>query len=163
MQSKDVLKNALLQYEGSMILVSHDRDFLQGLSEKVFEFKDHQLKTYIGDVYDFLEKKKIDTLNELQIHNKKTAATNKKESSNKESWERKKEIEAQARKIKNQISKIEKEIEALQKEIVELEDKMGNPEKYATEIASGELYEQYQSVKDQLAIKEEEWMNLADE
>ncbi|HPS71529.1 MAG TPA: ABC-F family ATP-binding cassette domain-containing protein, partial [Bacteroidales bacterium] len=94
MQSKDVLKNALLQYEGSMILVSHDRDFLEGLTDKIFEFKDQKIKTFIGDVFEFLEKKKMDSLSEFQKRSIENGLENKSTSSNKESYEKKKEQDA---------------------------------------------------------------------
>ncbi|MEG1556161.1 MAG: ABC-F family ATP-binding cassette domain-containing protein [Bacteroidales bacterium] len=162
MQSKDVLKNALLQYEGSMILVSHDRDFLQGLTEKVFEFKDHQIKTYFGDVYDFLEKKKIDTLTELTRQTKIGESGERKEASNKESWEKKKEQDAFTRKLKNQINKLEKEIEELQQQLIDIEAKIANPAAYATEIASGELYTLYEKTKKMLEEKEMKWLELSE-
>ncbi len=160
MQSKDVLKNALLQYDGTMILVSHDRDFLQGLSEKVIEFKDKKLKTYIGDVYDFLEKKKMDSLHELQVGNKQEGNSNEKTTKNKENREKKKEQEAQERKKNNLIKKVEKELEGLFAEKKEIEQKLSLPEQYATEIASGELYAQFEKVQKLIADKENVWMTL---
>ena len=160
MQSKDVLKNALLQYEGCMILVSHDRDFLQGLSSKVFEFKDHQIKTYIGDVYDFLEKKKLDSLKELEKKTQALGGTDKTESNNKISWEKKKEEEAAKRKLKNRLSKIENEIADLQQQLVVIENKISNPADFAAEINSGELYTQYNNIKNAIEEKEMEWLEL---
>lgn len=159
MQSKDVLKNALLQYEGSMILVSHDRDFLQGLTEKTIEFKDHKIKTYIGDVYDFLDKKKIDSFQELQA-NSTTNASVATKSNNKDLWEKKKEAEATDRKRNNKIKKIEAEIEQLNQEKEEIEKKLALPEKYANEIASGELYRAYENIQHQIESKEEEWLEV---
>ncbi|MCQ2269839.1 MAG: ABC-F family ATP-binding cassette domain-containing protein [Bacteroidales bacterium] len=160
MQSKDVLKNALLQYEGSMILVSHDRDFLQGLSTKVFEFKDHSIKTYLGDVYDFLEKKKMDSLKELERKMQTSANGEKAESSNKISWEKKKEQDAANRKLKNKLSKIENEIADLQQQLTIIEEKISNPADYAAEINSGELYKQYNDIKNAIEEKEMEWLEL---
>lgn len=160
MQSKDVLKNALLQYEGSMILVSHDRDFLQGLSSKVFEFKDHSIKTYLGDVYDFLEKKKMDSLKELERKMQTSANGEKAESSNKISWEKKKEQDAANRKLKNKLSKIENEIAELQQQLADIEEKISNPADYAAEIGSGELYKQYNDIKNTIEEKEMEWLEL---
>ena len=162
MQSKDVLKNALLQYEGSMILVSHDRDFLQGLSTKVFEFKDHHIKTYIGDVYDFLEKKKMDSLKELDKRAQMAGNSEKIESSNKISWEKKKEEEAAKRKLKNRLSKLESEINDLQQQLSTIEAKISNPSEYAAEINSGELYTQYNDIKNAIEEKEMEWLELQD-
>ena len=160
MQSKDVLKSALLQYEGSMILVSHDRDFLQGLSTKVFEFRDHKIKTYLGDVYDFLEKKKIDSFNALQTPAKDGNApvAAPKVSANKAHYEQKKAQEAAKRKKENQAKKLEKEIEELTAQKNEIELKLAMPEQYAAEIASGELYKQYEQVRSAIEEKEWEWM-----
>lgn len=161
MPSKDVLKNALLQYEGSLILVSHDRDFLQGLSTKTYEFKDRQLKGYTGDVYDFLNQRKIESLNELQ-RNAAVAGSEKSVSSNKEQYERRKEQEAIDRKKKNKLRKLEDEMEKLQLQVSEIEDKLANPDEYAAAIASGELYNAYEEAKSQLEAKEMEWLELND-
>ena len=158
MPSKDVLKNALLQYEGSLILVSHDRDFLQGLSTKTYEFKDKQIRGYVGDVYDFLEARKIETLNELQKRQQVTSGEAKAVSSNKESYEQRKAQEAADRKKKNRLRKIEDEMESLQQQVAEIEDKLAQPDRYAAEIASGELYQAYEAAKKALEEKEMEWL-----
>ncbi|MCQ2286028.1 MAG: ABC-F family ATP-binding cassette domain-containing protein [Bacteroidales bacterium] len=163
MQSKDVLKSALLQYEGSLILVSHDRDFLQGLTEKVFEFKDHALKTYIGDVYDFLEKKKIDSLNDLQRPSTTSTGEIKEISSNKEQYEQKKKRDAELRKKQNQIKKIEDAIMELEEEKSALEDKMSRPDEFAEQIADGSLYKQYERIKKSIEEKEYEWTILVED
>ena len=161
MQSKDVLKNALQQYEGSMILVSHDRDFLQGLTEKVFEFKDGALKTYIGDVYDFLEKKKIDSLNELQ-RQEKSNHDGKVNYSSKESWEKKKEEEAKIRKVQNKLKKIENEIAELNTQLHAMEERLADPDQHTDSVNSGNLYKQYEEIKRSIREKEEQWIELQD-
>ena len=70
MRSKDVLKNALANFDGTVIVVSHDRDFLKGITNRVFEFKDKTIKEYIGDIYDYLDAKKISNLAELEMTEK---------------------------------------------------------------------------------------------
>ena len=163
MPSKDVLKNALLQYEGSLILVSHDRDFLQGLSTKTYEFKDKQLRGYTGDVYDFLQQRKIETLNELQRNSAVSASGGDKVvSSNKESYEQRKAQEAADRKKKNRLRKLEDEVEQLQQQVAEIEAKLEQPDRFADEIASGELYRAYDTAKQQLEEKEMEWLELSE-
>ena len=163
MQSKDVLKNALLQYEGSMILVSHDRDFLQGLSTKVVEFRDHGIKTYLGDVYDFLEKKKIDSLKALEnAGNVQEGGDKAKTSSNKVQYEQKKAQDAAERKRNNQVKKLEAELEALNQKKTEIEAQLAQPELYAEQIASGELYQQYQEIQKQIEDTEWKWLEVAD-
>ena len=163
MPSKDVLKNALLQYEGSLILVSHDRDFLQGLSSKVYEFKNHQMHAFTGDVYDFLAQRKMETLNELQSRTVTAAtASGEKVSSNKELWEQKKQREADDRKKKNRLRKLEDELELLQALLADTEAKLADPEHNAEAIASGELYNAYESIKADIEAKEMEWLELSE-
>lgn len=157
MQSKDVLKNALLQYEGSMIVVSHDRDFLQGLTEKVIEFKDGTIKETIGDIYDFLEKRKLESLHELQKKEEKGTSKDKNITTNKNLYEQRKKEEAQLRKIQNQIKRIENEIETLTQQKKSIEEKMSSPEKFQEELRSGALYIEHESIEQLILQKEEEW------
>ncbi len=160
--SKDVLKNALLQYEGSLILVSHDRDFLQGLSSKTYEFKDKQIKGYTGDVYDFLAARKLESLNELQRNTTAGGSGEKNVPANKENYERRKEQVATDRKRKNRLKKVEEEMTALQTQVAEIEDKLAQPDKYAVEINSGELYQAYTTAKQTLEALEMEWLELSE-
>lgn len=163
MPSKDVLKNALLQYEGSLILVSHDRDFLQGLTSKVYEFKNHQMHAFTGDVYDFLAQRKMETLNELQSRGSVAASRGEgKTTSNKEQWEQKKQREADDRKKKNRLRKLEDELAVLQQRLVEIEAQLAAPEQNADAVASGELYRDYEEVKGQIETKEMEWLELSE-
>jgi ATP-binding cassette subfamily F protein 3 len=163
MQSKDVLKNALLQYEGSMILVSHDRDFLEGLTDKIFEFKDQKIKTFIGDVFEFLEKKKMDSLSEFQKRSIENGLENKSATSNKESYEKKKEQDAMLRKVQNRLKKIEDEIAKLHSEMIVIEQKLANPIQYGNEIEDGSLYKMYESLKQKVEEKELQWLDLQEE
>jgi ATP-binding cassette subfamily F protein 3 len=162
MASKDVLKNALLHYTGSLIIVSHDRDFLSGLCEKIFEFKDKKIETYIGDVFDFLEKKKLDSLNELQRKLNVGIGEERNISKNKENYLLKKDQEAHQSKIQNQLKKLETEIENEQKELQNIELKLAQPEQYAKEIGNGSLYAEYEKIRNSIAEKEERWMGLQD-
>ena len=160
MASKDVLKNALLHYTGSLIVVSHDRDFLTGLCNKIFEFKDKKIKTYIGDVFDFLERKKLDSLNELQRKLHVGDKENKHISANKKNYLLKKEQKAQERKSQSQLKKLEREIENNMVALHIIEMKLAQPELYAIEIESGALYAAYEKLKKIIAEKEEQWMEL---
>jgi ATP-binding cassette subfamily F protein 3 len=156
MSSKDVLKNALLQYEGSLIVVSHDRDFLQGLTEKVIEFKNGNIKTYLGDVYDFLDNLKMVEQKEIKyVDNQENI---NKRSSNKENWEKKKEEDARLRKHQNRLKKLEMEIAELNRQLQKIEQQLADPEKYEQVFASGVLYSQYEEIKKQIAEKEEIWI-----
>ena len=100
MQSKDILKNALIQFDGTLIIVSHDRDFLQGLTNKVFEFRDQKIKEHLGDIYDFLEYRKVENLKQLEIARKEDKGKEINLSENKLNREKKKQLEKDLRKIK---------------------------------------------------------------
>ncbi len=161
MQSKDILKNALLQYNGTLIVVSHDRDFLQGLTNKVFEFKNHKIREYFGDIYDFLYSRKIETLKKLEETTKKEKAENNgKISENKIHWEKKKLLEKQQRKISNQISKSENKIEKLENEIKEVDKMLANPEEYEENIIFTEVFDNYKELKKQLESEINCWGKL---
>lgn len=153
--SKAILKQALQQYDGSFILVSHDRDFLHNLTKKLYEFKNHTIKEYTGDVYDFLHTKKINHLNELNINQKKINEK-VKTSKNKHHYEQRKELEKNIRKIKNKISKTEKEIEILEKNISIMTEKMTNPDN----ATNPEFFKIFQETKKNMEKLMEDWEKL---
>lgn len=160
MRSKDILKNALLMYEGALIIVSHDRDFLQGLTTRVIEFKNQRIKEYIGDIYYFLEKKKLENLSQLNEASKATQSKEKSLSDNKLKYEQKKELERTIRKINTQITKNESGIEAIEEEIEAMDQKLASPEQYQDEINSGELYKKYDALKNKLNLEMKRWEEL---
>ncbi len=164
MRSKDILKSALLRYDGTLIIVSHDRDFLQGLTNRVFEFRDGRIKEYLGDIYDYLEQRKIRALSELE----KDSAGIKDSSpdtvsENKISYEKKKESERDLRKLRNQISRSEDEIERLENEIRIQEGMLGEPQKYQERIRDGSLSKAYEDMKSRLSAEMERWEALHNE
>jgi len=163
MRSKDILKNALLQYDGTLIIVSHDRDFLTGLTEKVFEFRNKTIKEYIGDVTDFLEARKLQHLNELE--KKKFAAGSllrmDAPSQNKMDYERRKQAEREQRKVKSRIEKSEETIGELEQKIAEVDKKLSHPELYKADFKSGgDLYQTYEKLKKQLENEMAAWEKL---
>ena len=162
MKSKDILKNALLRYDGTLIIVSHDRDFLQGLTNKVFEFKNQKIKEYIGDIYDFLESRKIESLKELEENNKKTG--NKKglsASTNKIKWEKKKEIEKENRKISNKINKSEQLIDELESKIKSIDKLLAEPQNIFKETEFSEIFQTYKDLKNSLEKEMKNWEELS--
>ncbi len=162
MHSKDVLKSALLQYNGTLIIVSHDRDFLQGLTNRVFEFRHGTIKEYLGDIYDFLEQRRLRTLSELEASQRKIAAQSQDESvsQNKINWEKRKESDKEIRKVKSQISKCELEIEALESQLKVKEGMLGTPEKFQKQIQDGSLYKEYEDIKSTLSREMKRWEEL---
>jgi ATP-binding cassette, subfamily F, member 3 len=158
MRSKDILKNALLQYDGTLIIVSHDRDFLSGLTQKVFEFRNKGIREYIGDVHEFLNHRKIENLNELE--QKKNNASDKNQnapSNNKLEYERRKETEREQRKIVSRIEKSEALISQLEKKIEMMDKMLSNPDPNDEKITSGEIYLEYDQLKQQLDQEMANW------
>lgn len=130
MRSKDILKQALVSYDGSLIVVSHDREFLDGLVDKVYEFKEHKIKEHIGGIYDFLQKRKLENLAELEKKTKAAAVQPAKEITEvKIDYQEKKELDKIIRKITGQIAACEQKIESLEKELADIADKLANPDK----------------------------------
>ena len=164
MHSKDILKNALLQYDGTLIVVSHDRDFLRGLTNRVFEFRKGTMREYLGDIYDFLEARKIQALSQLELSEKTAGSeTVKKASSNKINWERRKDLEKELRKIQTLITKSESEIGRLEEEIKKTEEMLIQPEKFKDKVLGGQLYNEYEKWKSLLDKEMKNWERLQQE
>ena len=159
MRSKDVLKDAIKEFDGTVIVVSHDREFLDGLVTKVYEFGGGLVKEHIGGIYDFLQKKNMSNLNELQLSQSPSAGSAKKAdepqpvSASKLSYEAQKELSKKIRKIEKQVADCEARIGKLEQEVSALEEKMATPEG----ASDMKLYEQHQKLKQQIAEAEEEW------
>lgn len=162
-QSKDILKNALLQYNGSLIIVSHDRDFLQGLTDKVIEFKKAETKEHIGDIRNFLEKRQIDHLQELEKTERagKNSEKDKSVSDNKQAYLDKKESDKELRKLENQLAKIEKEISKTEKELEINDTQLADPDKYKELIKDSAFFETYQKLKTNLESRLNTWEQLS--
>jgi ATP-binding cassette subfamily F protein 3 len=159
MRTKDVLKDAIKDFDGTVIIVSHDREFLDGLVTKVYEFGGGVVKEHLGGIYDFLQKKKMDSLNDLQrkpeLSASPTAQNNEQEvvSENKLSYEAQKELNKKLRKLEKQVTDCEKEIEKLEEKISAVEIKMATPDG----ASDMELYAQHQNLKQELDNVVEEW------
>ena len=162
MQSKDILKNALLQYQGTLILVSHDRDFLQGLTNKVFEFKDTKIREYIGDIYDFLESRRLRSLKELEMNNSRPSSSNPgiDQPDNKVIYERRKQLERDIRKISGQIEKSEAEIHKLEKNMSSLNERLTDPSKLEKGEDINHVYQKYTAMQKDLDLEVEKWEKL---
>jgi ATP-binding cassette subfamily F protein 3 len=166
MRSKDVLKEAIRDFDGTVIIVSHDRDFLDGLATKVYEFGGGLVKEHLGGIYDFLQKKQIESLNELQKSPSLSASptAGKAASGNvgaepvqpsaaKLSYEEQKELNKKLKKLERRVADCEAEIEQTEAAIAILEARMATPEG-ASDMS---LYEQHQKLKEQLDRVMEEW------
>ena len=156
MLSKDILKSALLQFDGTLIIVSHDRDFLQGLTNKVYEFRKPNIKEYIGDIYDFLEEKKMKELDDLNKKMKSQPVENKV-SQSKLDYETKKQNDREIKRIEREIKKIEEQIESLEMEIAEMDAVMSSPTDYPHISIDNAWYSSYGEKKEKLQDLMNQW------
>ncbi|MDG1761029.1 MAG: ATP-binding cassette domain-containing protein [Flavobacteriaceae bacterium] len=153
-QSKNVLKAALQNFDGTLILVSHDRDFLDGLSEKVYEFRNHKLKEYLGDINYYLEQRSLDSLREAE-------KKDPKEKIHKSSNGLKNELQKKMRSIQNKISNTESKINAIEKQLAQWDVALA--ENYDETVSDATFFDNYQSKKEELKDSMQRWEKLQDE
>lgn len=156
MRSKDILKAALQQYNGTMILVSHDRDFLDGLCNKVVEFKGGNIKEFPGGVFEFLQSRSLDNLKSLEEKSKQTVK--KKEEKPKSGQNN--AISKEQKQVETKLKNCEEQIARLEKDVKELENKLANPELYEKEDEAKKVLSSYENLKEELAEKLKTWEEL---
>lgn len=160
MRSKDVLKEALREFDGTVIVVSHDREFLDGLVEKVYEFGNKQVKEHLGGIYEFLERKKIENLVELERNNRplssSTTDTEDQPSQNKLSYEARKELSRTIKKTERAVAEAENRITLLEEKIAVVEQQLATPDG----AAQTSLYTEYSSLKQELSETMDRWTEL---
>lgn len=163
MRSKDVLKEALKEFDGTVIVVSHDREFLDGLVDKVYEFGNKRVVEHLGGIYDFLERKKMDNLRELersaQIDSETSQQEEVKITENKLSYEARKEQAKVIRKVEKAIAECEAYISKTETRISEVEAQLATPEG----AANTALYTEYGNLKKDLADAMDKWAELTQE
>lgn len=147
-KSKNVLKEALKKFEGTLILVSHDRDFLQGLTNKVYEFKDHKIKEYLGDIDFYLEQRNVENLREVE---KRDVVKEIPKESNKQTYEDQKKIKS----LNNKLSNLEAKIQQLEKQIKEMDVELAT--NYDEAVSNPKFFDGYQSKKQELETLMEDW------
>ena len=156
--SKNVLKEALKNFNGTLILVSHDREFLQGLCTTVYGFKDREIKEYLGDIDYFLEQHKMESLREAE---KRTVVKEEKSSTKKEAYQRTKEEEKELKKLNNKLSKIETEIADLDAEIEKLDVELA--QNYDEVSERPNFFEKYKAKKAKVDALMEEWEKVEEQ
>ncbi|MBL31345.1 MAG: glycosyl transferase family 2 [Flavobacteriales bacterium] len=161
--SKDILKKALIKFDGTLIIISHDRDFLQGLTNKIYEFKNQCIKEHLGDINEFLKLKELETLDGLNTKNKAKTVIVKKDSFQKISYKQRKELDKKIRKIENKISKIEGEITVLENAKKELDEKLTQPDLFKELTNSPDFFINYELEKEKIQKKEQDWESLVSE
>ncbi|MDR3250516.1 MAG: ABC-F family ATP-binding cassette domain-containing protein [Tannerella sp.] len=155
MRSKDVLKKALQDFDGTVIVVSHDREFLDGLVDKVYEFGNKRIREHLGGIYDFLEHKKIESLRELERKSPSESVQNDSTGniSAQKSYEEQKEQARRLRKLEKAVEEAEQTISTLESEISALESRMATPEG----AADAALYSKYETLKRKLSDSMDKW------
>jgi ATP-binding cassette subfamily F protein 3 len=156
MRSKEILKKALINYDGTLIVVSHDRDFLNGIAEKIFEFRHNTIKENIGGIYDFLRKKKIDNLREIERKETSWVSSGEEKYSNaKQKYLEKKEYDRTLRKLSKRLEETETKIEKLETEISALDKALSSPGNSAAE--TNEFYIRHNDLKERLNHEMNRW------
>ena len=155
--SKNVLKQALQNFEGTVILVSHDREFLQGLTKTVYEFKDGHIREYLGDIDYYLEEHNLDNLREVE---KRTQIKKVKDSSTKESYHSIKQSQKEYKRLQNRLAKIETDIADLEVNISKIDTDLSDSKKYMELTSDSDFFKNYQVNKDNLEDLMKEWEKL---
>ncbi len=156
MRSKEMLKQALQQFDGTLIVVSHDRDFLSGLTELVYEVTPNGLKQYIGDIQEFLKEKRALSIAAYEADVKKQVEIKEEASVNKRSYEERKEFERQKRKLTNAVGKHERNIELLESELAELQEQIATLD-YSDQAAADKVLNLFQEKKKALDESMSAW------
>ena len=153
-RSKDILKDALQKFDGTVVVVSHDREFLDGLVDRIYEFRDGGVREYLGDIWYFLEKRKVESLQDIERHDKPTPSAKNSESATagKLSYEQKKEQERLIRKLRKAVEAIEEETATVEKEIAEYDARFA----VATEYNADD-YTKYNALKERYDHLMHEW------
>jgi len=155
-KSKNVLKEALGKFQGTLILISHDRDFLQGLTNKVYEFKDQKIKEYLGDVEYFLEQRNLQNLREAEKRTAVVSEEKKVVAGGKQNYEQQKKLKS----LQNRLSKAEANINKLEREIKEIDTELSI--NYDETIAQPNFFDNYQKKKDELERLMEQWEEITE-
>ena len=161
--SKELLKKALNNYDGSLIIVSHDREFLQGLTKKVYEFKNQNIKEYIGDIDTFLSEKDLENFKQLESSQKDQKNIKQDKSDERSSFKENKNQKKQVKQLQNKISKLEKKIEELDKSQKEVDMQLSDPEKFKELSSNKDFLDQYDKNLKEKQKLELEWEQTIDE
>ena len=163
MRSKDILKEAIKAYDGTVVLVSHDREFLDGLISKVYEFHDGKVREYIGGIYDFLDRKKAVSMREIEARKAEEKVQQVKNTESKVSYQEKRDYDKRLRKLSNEISKVESQIEESEALLEQMNAQLAEPEKFGIDLSNGEFYEKYEAAKRENTRLMVEWERLSEE
>ena len=159
-QSKEILKAAIMEFTGTVVIVSHDRDFLQGLTNRLYEFKGGEIKEHLGDINGYLEKRKIAALTSLEYRDQLVGNKPKAAAENKVKWEQKKEQDKELRKLEKEVSRVEEAIHKKEVELQQVNEMLSQPMLYPEEIQSGDLFKKHDRIDTEISQLMEQWEEL---
>jgi len=162
LKSKEVLKDALLKYDGTMIIVSHDRNFLHGLVKNIYEIQPTGLKHYIGDIYDFLKEKQAKSIAQFETVAKKKKVEKENDSSEKLNYKERKALDKEKRRLTNKVRRCVNEIEELEEKIKEMNDTIANLD-YSDQTQADLILKNYGDLKTRLDEVVVDWENAENE
>jgi ATP-binding cassette, subfamily F, member 3 len=164
-RSKDILKKALIDYEGTVIMVSHDRDFMKGICHRLFEFRDGKVREHLCDIEEYMALRKVERLSELNLNANAPDTKKQEEANNKKSTEVTRQStvsnEAEQKQIRNQIKKVEETINDLELKIKACDTKLNNAAEYDKLVNDKTFFENYNELKKQLEAEMEKWEELS--
>ena len=175
MRSKDVLKHALKQFDGTLILVSHDREFLDGLVDKIYEFANGTVREHIGGIFEFLQRRKLESLKQLEAQQQRAATKGKAESkaeakteaapapSSQQQREQRRQADRQVRQLQNRIAAVEQQISELDEQLAQMDEALANPEAHGINLSDGSYFDRYQATKRQSTELINQWEALQHE
>ncbi|AEV33750.1 ATPase component of ABC transporters with duplicated ATPase domain [Owenweeksia hongkongensis DSM 17368] len=161
MKSKEMLKNALLDYDGTLVLVSHDRYFLQDLVDKIYEFRNGEVKEFLGTINEYLEARKFDDFRQVEKQAEVKAAAAAKSEPKANNYEERKQLDKDIRKAENQVRKLEQEVEKLEAEIAEIDKQLLDPGQFQKLSKEPDFYEKYEAKKVNLEKAMADWEKWA--
>ena len=161
--SKELLKKALLDYDGSLIVVSHDREFLQGLTEKVYEFKNQNIKEYYGDINSFLSERSLDNFKQLEASQKEQKIIDKDKTIQQGSYVDQKKKNRKINQLKKDIVKLERKIDALSEILKKKDENLSDPEKFKDLVNDKDFFLIYEEENKKLKSLEKDWESKNEE
>ena len=157
MKSKEMLKNALIDYDGTLVLVSHDRYFLQDLVDKIYEFRNGEVKEFLGTINEYLEARKFDDFRQVEKQEEIKAAASAKSEPKANNYEERKQLDKDIRKAENQVRKLEQEAEKMEAEIDAIDEQMHDPAKFKELSKEPGFYDKYEAKKSKLEKAMADW------
>ena len=164
MNSKDVLKQSLQSFDGTLLVVSHDREFLEGLVTKTIEFRDYKVKTILGGIEYYLEQRKLESMREVEAKSaQKNIQKAKEEAANGLDYKERKRLEKDLRSVVRKLEEVEQEIENLEEEINTWDEQLADPQECKALMANPDFYPKYEEKKSVVTGKMEIWEELNEE